>query len=208
MKLILARHGNTFGPGDTPVWVGAKEDLSLVEKGLDQAREMAAALERNNLNPTRIIAGPLKRTRQGAALIAEITGFQGEIEIDERLTEIDYGSWGGKSDAEIAETYGQTAIDDWRDHSVRPARADWSPDEATLRQNAISVLNEIREQAGEQDVVLVLTSNGILRFYHQSLYERDQTPPPGKVKTGHLCLADRTDDGFQPLGWNLAPGEL
>ena len=33
MRLILARHGNTFEAGETPVWVGAREDLPLTARG-------------------------------------------------------------------------------------------------------------------------------------------------------------------------------
>ena len=96
-RILLARHGNTFGPGDTPVWVGAKEDLPLVESGEAQARALGEALAEAGLTPSRIICGPLKRTRRAAGVVAELTGYSGSETIDERLKEIDYGSWGGKS---------------------------------------------------------------------------------------------------------------
>lgn len=57
-KILLARHGNTFGPGDTPVWVGAKEDLPLVESGEAQARALGEALAAAGLTPGRIVCGP------------------------------------------------------------------------------------------------------------------------------------------------------
>lgn len=128
MLLILARHGNTFGPDDTPVWVGANEDLDLVEKGLEQSREIGRGLVAAGIVPDRILAGPLKRTRTGAALAAEQCGFSGEIEIDECLREIDYGVWGGKSDAEIAERWSADAIEAWRNaRSSPPVRAGRPP---------------------------------------------------------------------------------
>ncbi len=208
MKLILARHGNTFGPGDTPVWVGAREDYPLVERGLEQARELAGALISADLAPSRIIAGPLKRTRLGADIIAEQTGFSGTVEIDDRLTEIDYGAWGGKSDDEIVAMYGKDAIHDWREHSVRPPKADWSPTEETLRTNALAVLESVRADSAEADNVLIVTSNGILRFYHAALYAGQKNPPPGKVKTGHLGMAELRNGTFEPLCWNLAPKDI
>jgi len=81
MLLILARHGNTFGPDDTPVWVGANEDLPLVEKGLEQSRAMGEALRTLNQLPDRIIAGPLKRTRTGARLVGEICGLRFVVDL-------------------------------------------------------------------------------------------------------------------------------
>ena len=57
MRLILARHGNTFGPGDTPVWVGAREDLPLTDKGRVQSIQFGLALKEAGITPARIIAG-------------------------------------------------------------------------------------------------------------------------------------------------------
>ena len=60
MHVILARHGNTFDPGEQPVWVGARTDLPLVAKGRDQAAEIGAALRASNMIPQRVLAGPLR----------------------------------------------------------------------------------------------------------------------------------------------------
>ena len=51
MKVVLARHGNTFGPGDTPVWVGAREDYPLVEKGREQSTAIGTYLNRHSIVP-------------------------------------------------------------------------------------------------------------------------------------------------------------
>lgn len=208
MLLILARHGNTFGPGDTPVWVGANEDLPLVEAGLEQSREIGRGLTAAGVVPDRIIAGPLKRTRTGAKLAGEQCGFSGEIEIDERLREIDYGVWGGKSDAEIVERWGQDAIDAWRERSVIPAGAGWSPSPGTLKANARAVFDAATRDRSEDRAVLIVTSNGILRFFHDLLAGDAARPEDAKVKTGRLGAARVSGDGFALLCWNAPPAEL
>lgn len=203
MKLILIRHGNTFGPEDTPVWVGAKEDFPLVEKGLQQARDNAQALMTKGLTPTAIVAGPLQRTRVAAEIIAGDTSFKGQIRIDDRLKEIDYGSWGGKSDDEIATLYGEDVMIAWREHSQRPDGADWMPGEDVLKNNALSVTSELQSGSDPADIVLLVTSNGILRFFHQALYAGRHNPPSGKVKTGHMCMAELEGGMFTPICWNV-----
>jgi probable phosphoglycerate mutase len=205
MLLILARHGNTFGPDDTPVWVGANEDLPLVDKGLEQSRAMGEALRSLNLMPDRILAGPLKRTRMGARLVSEVCGFTGEVEIDERLKEIDYGVWGGKSDAEIAERWGESAIIDWRERSIAPTGAGWSPTVETLKANARSVLDSVSRDRSEDRVVFILTSNGVLRYFHALLAGETAPTEDAKVKTGHLGAVRITGEGRELLAWNLAP---
>ncbi len=208
MLLILARHGNTFGPGDTPVWVGAQEDLDLVDKGLEQSRAIGRALGKAGVIPDRVISGPLKRTRIGAQLATEHCGFSGEIEIDERLKEIDYGVWGGKSDAEIIETWGEAAIDDWRERSTPPAGAGWSPTPDQLAANARAVLDAVTRDRQADTVVLILTSNGILRYFHTLLAGSSAPPEESKVKTGHMGAARITAEGLQLLAWNTAPDQM
>jgi probable phosphoglycerate mutase len=181
-KILLARHGNTFGPGDRIVWVGAQEDLPLVEKGEEQARALGNALRDAGLTPAHIICGPLKRTRRAAELVAELTGFDGEIQIDQRLREIDYGSWGGKTAEELD-----------------PAGADWSPSEAVLRTQALASMAGAAERDG---LTVLITSNGILRYMYNALSGPDADV---KVKTGNMCAVEISGNSGTRLFWNEKP---
>jgi probable phosphoglycerate mutase len=205
MLLILARHGNTFAPGETPVWVGAKEDLELVETGLEQSRAIGRALSDAGVVPDRILAGPLKRTRIGAALAGEQCGFSGDVEIDDRLKEIDYGVWGGKSDAEIAERWSAAAIEAWRERSIPPAGAGWSPDPAQIAANARAVYDAATRERDADHAVLLVSSNGVLRYFHALLAGADAPPENAKVKTGHMGAARITGLKAELLFWNAAP---
>ncbi|MBO6796137.1 histidine phosphatase family protein [Maricaulis sp.] len=198
-KILLARHGNTFGPGDKVVWVGAKEDLPLVEKGEQQAAALGEALRDAGLTPAHIICGPLKRTRRAAEIVSELTGFDGEVRIDERLREIDYGSWGGKSCDEIIAEFGAKAREEWDLHHRRPPGADWSPSEDTLRSNALASMAAAAELDG---LTVVITSNGILRYMYNALTGPDADV---KVKTGNTCAVDISGDGGSRLFWNEKP---
>ena len=198
-RILLARHGNTFGPGDTPVWVGAKEDLPLVESGEAQARALGEALKAAGVTPARLICGPLKRTRRAAEIVAGLTGFAGQTEIDPRLTEIDYGSWGGKSNDEIVAEFGQEALDCWDKRHTRPDGVDWSPSDAELKANALAAM---ADAASSQGLALVITSNGILRYMHAALSGDDGN---AKVKTGHLCAAELGGTTGSRLFWNEKP---
>jgi len=199
--LLLARHGNTFGPGDKIVWVGAKEDLPLVKSGDAQAAALGEALREQSITPARLVSGPLKRTRRAADIVKAITMSDANIAIDTRLTEIDYGQWGGRTDDEIIDVFGPDAIANWRELHKRPDNAGWTPDDQTLRLNALGVLDDMA--AGDLPG-LVITSNGILRYFHGAIgFDGD-----AKVKTGHVCAARRTATGWTPLFWNAAPDTL
>lgn len=198
-KILLARHGNTFGPGDKIVWVGAKEDLPLVEKGEQQAAALGEALRDAGLTPAHIICGPLKRTRRAAELVAELTSFDGEIQIDQRLREIDYGSWGGKTAEELDLEFGAEAREEWDLHHRRPVGADWSPSEGVLRTQALASMAGAAERDG---LTVLITSNGILRYMYNALSGADADV---KVKTGNMCAVDIEGETGTRLFWNQKP---
>jgi len=206
MLLVMARHGNTFEAGETPVFVGAKEDLPLTEAGLEQSRQIGRALRDAGLLPDRVLAGPLKRTRTGARLAAEACGFSGEVEIEARLREIDYGAWGGKSDAEIVEAWGDRALADWRERNIAPAGAGWSPAPSELAANAESLFQSLTRDRDPARIVLAVTSNGVLRYFHSLMTGDSAAPEQAKVKTGRLCAARIDTGGVTPVCWN-APAE-
>ncbi|HVY53670.1 MAG TPA: histidine phosphatase family protein, partial [Gammaproteobacteria bacterium] len=59
IKLLIARHGNTFSPGDVVTRVGTT-DLPLVASGLEQGRQLGIYLKQNNLVPGVIFTSKLK----------------------------------------------------------------------------------------------------------------------------------------------------
>ena len=65
IRLLIARHGNTFGPQDTVRRVGVT-DLPLVESGLIQGRKLGSYLMQNDLIPDYIYCSELLRAKQTA----------------------------------------------------------------------------------------------------------------------------------------------
>lgn len=203
-RLILARHGNTFGPEDKPVWVGGRSDLPLVEKGLEQGRALGNALHQAGIVPDMIIAGPLQRTRQTAELVTEALDIPTEpIRIDPRLTEIDYGAWEGKSTEEIIEAGHDAELAAWNKNSIFPTDLGWKPSEAQIIADTASLLAELTEGTS-----LVITSNGILRFFAR-LATNARDFPTRKVATGNICVMECCGDGcWRITRWNQPPQSL
>lgn len=204
MRLILARHGNTFGPEDRVVWVGARSDLPLVDKGRAQAAAIGEALLARGMVPHRILAGPLQRTVQTAAIAAEVMGLSAAAPtIAPELREIDYGSWEGRSNAEIREEHGDTAIDGWQQDSVFPEGFGWSPSEATIRAQWQALLAGLPRESDE--TVLVISSNGIYRVIAESF---GLPSAARKMDTGALAVLNLSQDRIDVECWNTAPSDL
>jgi broad specificity phosphatase PhoE len=207
MNLLLARHGNTFGPDDKPVWVGANEDMPLVAKGRDQAKALGEAIAGSRLQLAAIVTGPLKRTVEHAGIASAIAGGP-QVEVDHRLREIDYGKWGGKSTEEIVATEGESAVNAWNERGQWPERAGWQPDPSDLRRDLKLLVNDLRARFGKDSTVMLVSSNGILRFFLDlvpgefALRARD-----GELKTATGGVSALAQQGglYRVAFWNEKP---
>jgi broad specificity phosphatase PhoE len=91
----FVRHGETAHNRDGRLQ--GRVDLELSGRGVGQANALADRLAGTNV--TRVLSSPLLRARQTANTIADVCGC--EVEIDDRLIELDYGEWDGLPLAEI-----------------------------------------------------------------------------------------------------------
>lgn len=202
-RIILCRHGNTFGEGDRVVMVGANEDLPLTSRGLEQAATIGESLRVCAASVSRFIAGPLKRTVEFAKVVQDVANIRIPFKVDERLVELDYGEWGGLSNEQIVTLSGEEALYNWQCHGKRPEDIVFQPAEDTLARETQSVLDECSQLQG---VTVVITSNGRLREYARIV---EQVGGSGaKVKTGHACILEYSDDRWQSKAWNITAEQL
>lgn len=88
--IVFVRHGET-PPNRAGLLLG-RADPPLTDRGREQADALAARLAA--LEPVAVRSSPLVRARATAAPIAAAAGR--EVEIDERLVEVDFGEWDGQ----------------------------------------------------------------------------------------------------------------
>jgi broad specificity phosphatase PhoE len=208
MLLFLARHGNTFEAGERVVWVGARTDLPLTEKGRDQARALGHSLAPAGPRIKRVIAGPLKRTREHAMLAAQTLRHESPIAIDERLREIDYGLWEAKSSAEIEALGGSAELKAWNDGGQWPRAPGWTPSAETIAANVARLASDLAGALGGDDAALAVTSNGILKFFLKLVpgaFEDMAARRALKVATGHCCALRHGESGWEVTFWDRNP---
>ncbi len=89
--IVLVRHGRTE-QNRRGLLLG-RADPSLDETGRTQALALGAAMTGvlGAHEPVAVVSSPLRRTMETAALIAASLGL--DVEVEERLVEIDYGEW-------------------------------------------------------------------------------------------------------------------
>lgn len=204
MKLILARHGNTFGPEDKVTWVGSANDLPLVTEGLAQAERFGDALKAEG-KIAAIYHAPLLRTKKFAEIIAEKLNADTPLISDERLTELDYGQWSGKSDAEIEELFGKECLSGWIDKSAWPENCGWAGSPDDIETQVRSFVDEIHSKYPADSTVVAVSSNGRLRYFLKlvdSEFEKRVAEKAFKVATGRKCVLEFTRDKAAVTAWN------
>jgi probable phosphoglycerate mutase len=96
LTVLLTRHGHT-DRSEPEQYLGQHVRASLTERGRGDAVALAERLD--GLRVDRIISSPLGRAVETAQIIA--SRIAASVEVDERLTELDYGAWEGLTVEEI-----------------------------------------------------------------------------------------------------------
>lgn len=91
MKLYISRHGQT--PWNVEDLICGRTDVPLTEVGQQQAQRLAESAMDKGIDV--ILCSPMLRARQTAQAVSDAIGVP--IQIDERLIEMDFGTFEGTS---------------------------------------------------------------------------------------------------------------
>lgn len=211
MKIILSRHGNTFSATDPVVWVGATQDFPLVDSGILQAQCLAQALQKADIHPKAVYCGPLKRTRDYAAMVLEQIHSAKKPIVDPRLNEIDYGNWAGLTNTQIQEIDEGEELSAWENLSAWPKFAGWSGSPMHMIKEIREFSKDLTKKYDATDTILVISSNGRLRYFLKlipGLFEQHVQSKTFKVATGNICLLSYENRKWQMQFWNKKPEYL
>jgi broad specificity phosphatase PhoE len=138
--IVFVRHGET-APNRRGLLLG-RADPPLTDRGRRQADSLAERLAA--LEPATVMTSPLGRARATAEPIAELAGC--DVDVDDRLVEIDYGEWDGQPLADLT----REVVARWR------ADPDFAPPGGeSLRVVGKRVAGFCEERLGDRVVVAV-----------------------------------------------------
>ncbi|MBU6234424.1 MAG: phosphoglycerate mutase family protein [Alphaproteobacteria bacterium] len=204
VKLLIARHGNTFAPNETPRRIGAKTDLQLVESGVEQAKKLGEWLKANNLLPDIVYTSRLKRTIETAENALASAGIRRALHQSDLFDEIDHGPDENRPEPEVAARIGADAYNKWEHESVMPK--EWAPQPDVLRRRWFDFAKHC-EQAYDNKTVLIVTSNGVARFAPLLANNADDMCKGNKRKmgTGALSIFEGSGGLWMISHWNVKP---
>lgn len=193
-RITAVRHGETAWNVETRIQ--GQLDIPLNETGRWQAQRLARALAARESNAA-IYSSDLLRAWDTAISIADATKLT--LKTDEGLRERGFGTFQGKTYAEIEATWPQETIR-WRKREP-----DWSPPEGeSLLQFRQRVLNTAQTLAarhmGEQ--IVMVAHGGVMDVLYRAATGLDlqatRTWALGNAAINRLLW---TPDGFTIVGW-------
>jgi broad specificity phosphatase PhoE len=185
-RLFLVRHGQTSLHADNVL--GGHLDPQLDLAGLRQAMEVADAIARNGLKY--VVCSPLTRAFDTAASIAARAGI--DIEKDDRLIDRDYGSWAGKSKAEV--------IARWGSLDAAPGIEPVSEVLARAMSAVLDVTSRIKSGAAA-----VVTHEAVLQSVLPALDPALEQRQPIAQVPGCFNVVEQIGEGWQITRINVCP---
>lgn len=202
--LIIARHGNTFNPGEIPRRVGGRTNLALSESGLAQASALGRHLFEKNLIPELIFSSQQRRALQTAALAGGEISTGIPIEALAIFNELDYGPDENMPEDVVLARIGAQALKDWDERALPPPG--WQIDPASLIATWIDFGQFVAKTYSDR-TVMVVTSNGTARFapHMTGDFERFRSQFSLKLSTGAYGVMQHDGVRWHVENWNTKP---
>lgn len=154
--VILVRHGRSTA-NTSGVLAGRTPGVELDETGRDQARAVG---ERLAPVPLRLaVSSPLERCRQTVEVILAPRAEPVLLELEERLTECNYGQWQGRKIAELSKEPLWRTVQDHPSHATFP-EGESLPAMAARAVEAVRSLDARVEAEHGADAVWLAVSHG------------------------------------------------
>jgi probable phosphomutase (TIGR03848 family) len=152
--LILLRHGRSTANG-AGVLAGRSEGIDLDDTGVEQANGLLQRF--SGARVALLVSSPMLRCRRTIQPLADHLGL--EVEIDERIAEVDYGSWTGRALKDLA---GEPL---WRTVQAHPSAAVF-PDGESLAEVSVRAVAAAREHAaaaGDDGAAVLCTHGDVIK---------------------------------------------
>ncbi|WP_316794763.1 histidine phosphatase family protein [Pedobacter agri] len=159
LKVYLLRHGETAYNAYGNRYCG-RTDIELTTKGLRQAKFVFDQL--SDIKIDAVYSSPLLRAKR----TAEIASGERDVFIDERLIEVDFGDWEGKTKEEfIAEN--ASLWTDWMD-APESNKAGGTGESATEIVERVTAFFDEMIAKHQNKTIMVVGHNGINRLFMAS----------------------------------------
>ncbi len=116
-RIVLLRHAHSVA-NEKNLLAGRTPGISLSETGKEQAKDLIARIGTTQFDE--IAISPLQRCRETIDPWLATTGTKNPIVVDESVSEVDYGSWSGKTLASLRRKSQWKVVQDFPSQMIFP----------------------------------------------------------------------------------------
>ena len=196
MKLILARHGETYWNEERRVQ-GGGSDIELNKAGIGQANKLASFLK--NENVAAIVSSPLKRAIKTAEAIAR--HHQLPVELDDGLKELGVGELEGLLAANLGTTFSKFLMRWWQGEKLEE-RLPGGESLVELQQRSWAVVERLLAKHNDGTLVTVSHYFVILTIILKALDLPLASFIKFKLDPGGISMLEFGDYGTRLIAFN------
>ena len=116
-RIVLLRHAHSVA-NEKNLLAGRTAGISLSKTGKEQAKDLIARIGETQFDE--IAISPLQRCRETIDPWLATTGVKNPIVVDESVSEVDYGSWSGKTLASLRRKSQWKVVQDFPSQMIFP----------------------------------------------------------------------------------------
>lgn len=169
MELILTRHGETNW--NIAKKIQGKQDIELNETGIQQARQLAEKISKENLRISKIYASKQKRAKVTAKIVSDTLNLP--LEEMDGLEEMNLGLWEGLTWNEVKELY-PMEFNEWLQNR-RFTKTPQGESYQELLERTLRALKEIVLKEKKEKKVLIVTHSAVIMvlmcYLHNTPFE-------------------------------------
>lgn len=116
-RIVLLRHAHSVA-NEKNLLAGRTAGISLSKTGKEQAKDLITRL--GNIQFDEVAISPLQRCRETIDPWIDTTGAKSRIVVDDAISEVDYGSWSGKTLASLRRKAQWKVVQDFPSQMIFP----------------------------------------------------------------------------------------
>ena len=198
--IIFLRHAQAKNNVER-ILAGRTKGIPLTQTGIQQAQKIATFLQ--PLKISTIYSSPIERALHTAEIVANKLDLG--CKIDERLTEIEMGSFSGMQYDEMFAKYGNVFLKFYQDNSL--IQKNGVETFSSVKKRVLDMVNYCSKKHEKQNVLLVTHMDPIKAMISTILQPKPESLYELVIRNASLTIAKKEQNNYSLAAINSMPGE-
>lgn len=198
--IIFLRHAQAKNNVER-ILAGRTKGIPLTQTGIQQAQKIATFLQ--PLKISTIYSSPIERALHTAEIVSNKLDLG--CKIDERLTEIEMGSFSGMQYDEMFAKYGNVFLKFYQDNSL--IQKNGVETFSSVKKRVLDMVNYCSKKHEGQNVLLVTHMDPIKAMISTILQPKPESLYELVIRNASLTIAKKEQNNYSLAAINSMPGE-